>query len=73
MLDVALKKPDLTPRQLAWNIADTEGYFFSESSVYRILSVADLITSPAYIVIAAVDRFQHLTRAVHELWQTDFT
>jgi transposase InsO family protein len=73
VLAVALKKPELTPRQLAWHITDTEGYFISESSVYRILSAADLITSPAYIVIAAADRFQHPTRAVHELWQTDFT
>lgn len=73
VLDVALEKPEATPRELAWPITDTEGYFISESSVYRILAAADLITSPAYIVIAAADRFKNPTRAVHELWQTDFT
>ncbi len=33
----------------------------------------DLITSPAYILLSAKDRFQHPTRRVNELWQTDFT
>jgi transposase InsO family protein len=73
VLEVALERTESTPRELAWHITDTEGYYISESSVYRILKAADLITSPAYIVIAAGDRFQHPTRGVHELWQTDFT
>ena len=34
---------------------------------------ADLITSPAYILMHASDRFQHPTTRVHEMWQTDFT
>ena len=33
----------------------------------------DLITSPAYVLIRAADRFQHPTKRPHELWQTDFT
>jgi putative transposase len=45
----------------------------SESSVYRILKAADLITSPAYVLMSASDRFQHPTTRVHEMWQTDFT
>ena len=45
----------------------------SESSVYRILKTADLITSPAYVLMSASDRFQHPTTRVHEMWQTDFT
>jgi len=73
VLEVALDKPEATPRELAWYITDTERYYLSESSVYRILKSADMITSPAYIVIAAADTFRHPTRAVHELWQTDFT
>ena len=39
-----------TPRELACRITDREGEFLSESSVYRILKVADLIESPAYIL-----------------------
>jgi hypothetical protein len=70
---MAIEKPELSPRELAWHITDTEGWFVSESSVYRILKCYDLITSPAYIVISAADEFRHKTRRVHELWQTDFT
>ena len=45
----------------------------SESSVYRTLEAADLITSPVYVLMSASDAFQHPTRRVHEMWQTDFT
>ena len=31
------------------------------------------MTSPAYILIKAGDKFQHPSRRVNELWQTDFT
>jgi putative transposase len=37
VVDVAIEKPELSPRELAWHITDTEGWFISESSVYRIL------------------------------------
>jgi putative transposase len=71
--EMAIEKPELSPRELAWHITDSEGWFVSESSVYRILKSYDLITSPAYIVISAADEFRHKTRRVHELWRTDFT
>jgi len=71
--DIALEKPELTPRELACHITDTQGYYISESSVYRILKSFDLITSPNYIVLTASDSFKNPTRRVHELWQTDFT
>ena len=73
VVKLALKSPEKTPRELAFNITDKEGYFISESSVYRILKAYDLITSPAYIVLSASDKFKHPTRRVNELWQTDFT
>jgi transposase InsO family protein len=73
VVETALERPELTPRELAWHITDHEGYFISESSVYRILKSFDLVTSPAHIVMAAADEFRHKTRRVHELWQTDFT
>jgi putative transposase len=39
VVDVALERPDQSPRQLAWHITDTEAYFISETSgVYRILA-----------------------------------
>jgi len=73
IVDLALRHPEKSPRELAWHITDHEGYFISESSVYRILKNFDLITSPAYIVLSAPDRFRSPTRRVNELWQTDFT
>ncbi len=53
VVDTALEHPESSPRELAWQITDTQGYFISESSVYRILKRCDLITSPAYIVMSA--------------------
>ena len=73
LVEVALEKPELSARELAWHITDNEGYFISERSVYRILKDFDLLTSPAYIVMSAADEFKHKTKRVHELWQTDFT
>jgi transposase InsO family protein len=71
--ELAIEKPELSPRELAWHITDTQGWFVSESSVYRILKSYDLVASPNYIVLSAADEFRHKTRRVHELWQTDFT
>ena len=73
VVDTALAQPEASPRELAWQITDTQGYFISESSVYRILKRCDLITSPAYILLSAKDHFQDPTHRVNELWQTDFT
>ena len=73
VVEIALEKPELSSRELAWHITDTYGYYISESSVYRILKSNDLITSPAYILISASDHFQNPTKEVHELWQTDFS
>ena len=71
--ELAIEKPEASPRELAWHITDTQGWFVSESSVYRILKAYDLVASPNYIVLSAASEFQHKTRRVHELWQTDFT
>ena len=73
IVEIALERPDLTPRELAWHITDTHDYFVSESSVYRILKAHDLITSPQFIVMSASDTFQNPTSRINELWQTDFT
>jgi transposase InsO family protein len=73
IINMALDKPELSPRELAVNFTDTEGYFVSEASVYRLLKAHDLITSPAFIVIKAGDEFHTKTTAPNQLWQTDFT
>ncbi len=70
---LALDEPALSPRELAVRFTDTEGYFVSEASVYRLLKALDLIASPAYIVMKAADEFKDKTTAPNQLWQTDFT
>ena len=73
VVDLALDVPELSPRELAVRFTDTENYFVSEASVYRLLKSLDLITSPAFIVIKAANEFKDKTTAINQLWQTDFT
>lgn len=73
VVETALDKEDLSPRELAYHITDNQGWFISESSVYRILKSRGLITSPAYIVMAAADEFKDKPERVHQQWQIDFT
>jgi transposase InsO family protein/transposase-like protein len=73
IVELALDSPEMSPRELAVRFTDTESYFVSEASVYRILKAHDLITSPAFIVMKAADAFTDKTTAPNELWQTDFT
>ena len=73
VVETALDKTELSPRELAYHITDRQGWFISESSVYRILKERGLITSPAWIVMDAADKFKDKTVRVHQQWQTDFT
>jgi putative transposase len=73
VVELALKQPELSPRELATSFVDQQRYFVSEASVYRLLKAHDLITSPAFILMKAADHFMHPTTAPNQLWQTDFT
>jgi putative transposase len=73
IVTLALDESELSPRELAVRFTDTERYFVSEASVYRLLKALDLITSPAFIVMKAADEFKDKTTAPNQLWQTDFT
>jgi len=73
IIKLALDEPALSPRELAVRFTDTESYFVSEASVYRLLKAHDLIASPAFIVMRAADEFKDKTTAPYQLWQTDFT
>ena len=73
IIRLALHEPALSPRELAVRFTDTEGYFVSEASVYRLPKAHDLIASPAFIVMKAADEFKDKTTAPNQLWQTDFT
>ena len=58
ILQLALDEPELSPRELAVRFTDSESYFVSEASVYRLLKAHNLITSPAFVVIKAADEFK---------------
>jgi len=73
VVETALGHPEKSPRELACYITDKLSYYISESTVYRILKAHDLVTSPLYTVISAYEKFPQPTKAVNELWQTDFT
>jgi transposase InsO family protein len=73
VIDLALKEPELSSRELATAFVDQQQYFVSEASVYRLLKAHDLITSPAFILMQAADHFAQPTTAPNQLWQTDFT
>ena len=70
---LALDQPDLSPREVAVAFTDRERSFVSEASVYRLLKARGLVTSPAFIVMKAADKFANPTTVINQLWQTDFT
>src|SRR4029453_9875806 len=73
IVELALDEPDLSPREIAVAFTDRERSFVSEASVYRLLKARGLVTSPAFIVMKAADKFVNPTTAINQLWQTDFT
>ena len=73
LIEFALEHEALTTRELAVKYTDEKQYFISESSAYRFLKEADLITAPDYVVIKAANEFTDKTTAINEMWQTDFT
>ena len=73
VVGLALQEPEQSPRILAVRFTDTEKYFVSQASVYRLLRAHDLITNPAYIVIEAAHVCKNKTNAPNQMRQTDFT
>lgn len=73
VVEIALEKPELSSREVAWHITDNYNYYISESSVYRILKANGLITVPSFRVMSASDSFHDKTTAINQMWQTDFT
>ena len=67
IVQMALDEPELSPRELAARFTDTQNYFVSEASVYRLLKAHDLITSPAFIVIKAANEFKDKTTAINQM------
>ncbi len=73
IVNLALDEPELSPRELAVRFTDTQRYFVSEASVYRLFKARNLITSPTHVIIKAAEEFRDKTTAINQMWQTDFT
>lgn len=73
VIELALDRTGDSPREVATFMTDHSGHFISESSVYRILKAAKLITSPNHILLKAANEFKDKTTRIHQMWQTDFT
>jgi putative transposase len=67
----ALEHPSLSPREIATRLADTEGGFISEATVYRILKEAGLIKPLEAKGFPAGKEYQVKTQKPIELWHTD--
>ena len=70
IIDLALERSELSPRELAVTFTDQQRYFVSEATVHRLLKAYDLLTGPAYVLIKAANRFHTQTSRVNEMWQT---
>lgn len=73
VLRYAHKFPDLSPRELAYQITDDRRFSVSESTVYRILKRHDLIRTAVVEGTVAAKEYHRKTTHVHQMWQTDYT
>jgi len=71
ILAQARKLPDLSARQLALRIVDSEGFYVSESTVFRILKREGLIKPAEVVGFKAGKEYHRKTKRPNELWATD--
>jgi transposase InsO family protein len=63
--------PELSARQLALKLVDSEGWYVSESTVFRILKREGLIKPAEIIGFKAGKEYHRKTKRPNELWATD--
>ncbi len=68
VVELALKYPKLSSRELAFKITDEQGIYLSESSVYCILKQRGLIPAPNHILLVASNECKDKTQFVHQIW-----
>ena len=71
ILAQARASPEISARQLALRIADTEGSYVSESTVFRILKREGLIKPAEVVGFKAGKEYHRKTKKPNELWATD--
>jgi putative transposase len=67
----ARASPELSARQLALQIIDSEGVYVSESTVFRILKREGLIKPAEIVGFKAGKEYHRKTSKPNELWATD--
>jgi transposase InsO family protein len=73
VLNTALKKLELSSRELAYFITDTMDFSVSEKTVYRILKKNGLIAPNETKRFPAAHEYHTKTKRINEQWQTDAT
>jgi putative transposase len=71
ILAQARASPEISARQLALRIADTEGSYVSESTVFRILKREGLIKPAEVVGFKAGKEYHRKTKKPNKLWATD--
>jgi putative transposase len=71
VLTEARNSPELSCRQLACKLVDTEYFYVSESTVYRILKRAGLIKPTEIIGFKASKEYRRKTQRPNQLWASD--
>jgi transposase InsO family protein len=71
VLSLARASPEMSPRQLALTLTDTQGAYVSESTVYRILRQEGLIKPAEVVGFKAGKEYHRKTNGPNELWATD--
>jgi putative transposase len=73
VLEVALRYPERSSREISCQVADTCGFTVSESTVYRLLRQAGLIKPRDTRRFAASAEYRVKTKRPNQMWQTDAT
>ncbi len=71
ILILARAFPELSSRELALKIVDTEGLYVSESTIFRALKREGLIKPAEIVGFKAGNEYRRKTRRANELWATD--
>jgi len=71
ILTQARASPELSARQLALKLVDSEGWYVSESTVFRILKREGLIKPAEVVGFKAGKEYHRKTKRTNELWATD--
>jgi transposase len=71
ILQVALREPDHSPREIACWISDNGGFSVSESSVYRVLKRHGLVREVHVEGFPASKEYRIKTIRCNEQWQSD--